>query len=284
MVVSLRVEDGDGGFAVDTADINVLNQGTLLIDGTLYVVGSATGNDIGLITQSGSTIHVIATFNSSNPVSVSTSAVYNIEVRLRDGHDIIVTTSNVTTPMTIDAGGGNDLITSGSGNDLLMGGPGSDMLYGESGDDVLLGGTGNDDLLGGNGNDALVGGDGEDVLYGGLGRDLIIGSQHDDYLNGGTDEDILIGGFTIHDENVAALDAVMAIWGSAASFTSRVATLTGSGGMLQAGVAVFDDDDGDIIISGAGRDLVFGDTSPAGDGVTDLLSLSMLQDVLVAVN
>ena len=48
----------------------------------------------------------------------------------------------------------------------------------------------------------------------------------------------------------------MAIWGSAASFSSRVATLTGSGGLLQAGVAVFDDDDHDMLVGGAGRDLV----------------------------
>jgi hypothetical protein len=75
----------------------------------------------------------------------------------------------------------------------------------------------------------------------------------------------------------------MAIWGSAASFSSRVATLSGSGGLLQAGVTVFDDDDCDLILGGAGRDLVFGDTNP-WDGALDLITLHPLQDVLVAVN
>ncbi len=76
----------------------------------------------------------------------------------------------------------------------------------------------------------------------------------------------------------------MAIWTSAASFNSRVATLTSSGGLLAAGVTVFDDNDHDTIVGGAGRDLIFGDTSPVGDGVTDLIALQPMLDALVAVN
>jgi hypothetical protein len=112
---------------------------------------------------------------------------------------------------------------------------------------------------------------------------LLIGSRNEDLLVGGNDEDIHIGGFTIHDNSVAALDAIMAVWGSAASFSSRVATLTAPGGLLQAGTAVFDDDAIDLIIGGAGRDLVFGDTNPL-DGAFDLIALQSAQDVLVAVN
>jgi hypothetical protein len=47
---------------------------------------------------------------------------------------------------------------------------------------------------------------------------------------------------------------------------------------------VFDDNDEDTIIGGAGRDLIFGDTSPLGDGVADSIALQSLLDVLVAVN
>jgi hypothetical protein len=94
----------------------------------------------------------------------------------------------------------------------------------------------------------------------------------------------LIGGYTIHDNDVAALDAVMAIWSSAASFNSRVATLTATGGLLQAGVAVFDDNDHDVLLGGAGRDLYFGDISLSGDHVMDTISLQQTLDTLVAVN
>jgi Ca2+-binding RTX toxin-like protein len=287
VVVALRVEDGDGGFVVGTSTIDVLTQGTLLIGGTLYVVGSNTANDIALISQAGGNIEVNATFNSSNPVSFSASAVSAIEVRLRDHHDILVTTSSVTAPMMIDGGGGNDLITSGSGNDLLLGDSGMDIMYGNAGEDVLLGGIGNDDLFGGDGHDVLIGGNGNDMLFGGLGRDLLIGSQDEDLLDSGSDDDILIGGYTTHDSydsaGKAAIDAVMAIWTSASSFSTRVSNLASSG-LLQSGTTVFDDDDSDVIMGGSGRDLVFGDISQMGDGVKDLISLSTLQDTLIAVN
>ena len=280
--VMLQVSDGDGGVTVATTTVQVLGQGTLQIGGVLYIVGSNTANDIVVITKVGSNIMVIATFNANNPLTFDESAITEIQVRTRGGSDIVLTSSNVTKTMTIDGGGGNDLLTGGGGRNLILGGSGNDILYGGGGDDVLLGGTGNDDLFGGSGNDVLVGGDGNDILSGGSGRDVLIGSEDGDWLDGGTDEDVLIGGYTIHDNNVAALDAVMAIWGSSASFSSRVATLSGSGGLLQAGVAVFDDDDHDVLIGGTGRDLYFGDNNP-WDGTVDTIVLNALQDQLIAV-
>ena len=280
--MTLRVSDGDGGVTDNTATVNVLTVGTLLIDGTLYIVGSDS-NDIVLINKCSTTIFVYASFNDNNPVTFNSADVTDIQVRVRGGHDIVLTTSNVTQTMTIDGGSGNDLLTGGGGRNVIFGGLGNDFLYGDGGDDVLFGGAGNDLLSGGSGDDVLVGGDGDDFLLGGTGRDLIIGSQDNDFLLGGNGEDILIGGYTVHDNDVAALDAIMAIWTSSASFNSRVNTLTTSGGLLQGGVAVFDDDDGDILIGGSGRDLIFGDTY-LWDGAIDLIALQRSQDVLVAVN
>ena len=209
----------------------------------LHIVGS-NANDIVHHHASGQQHHGHRLVQRQQPDVVQCDpSVTEIQVRVRGGHDIVVTTPNVTKLMTIDGGSGNDLLTGGGGRNVIIGGTGNDILYGDGGDDVLLGGDGNDDLFGGSGNDVLVGGNGSDILDGGTGRDVLIGSQDEDTLDGGNDEDILIGGYTIHDNNVAALDAIMAIWGSSASFSSRVATLTGSGGLLQAGVTVFDDDD-----------------------------------------
>jgi hypothetical protein len=112
---------------------------------------------------------------------------------------------------------------------------------------------------------------------------LVIGSQDDDRLKGGGDEDILIGGFTAHDNNLAALDAIMAVWNSSASFNARVNALTASGGLLEGGVTVFDDDDNDQLIGGPGRDLIFGDTY-RWDGAIDQIALQANQDILIAVN
>jgi hypothetical protein len=62
-----------------------------------------------------------------------------------------------------------------------------------------------------------------------------------------------------------------------------VSTLTGTGGLLEAGVTVFDDEDDDTLIGGAGRDLIFGDTNP-WDGAIDTIALQPTLDALVAVN
>jgi Ca2+-binding RTX toxin-like protein len=283
VTVALRVSDGDGGVTISTADVTVLGEGTLLIDGVLHVVGSNTENDIVIIKRSNDVLKVYATFNDNNPATFNVVDVTDIQVRTRGGHDIVVTTPNVNHTMTIDGGDGNDLLQGGGGTNLIIGGAGNDVLSGAGGNDILLGGDGNDDLIGGSGDDVLVGGDGCDILLGGTGNDLIIGSDDNDLLVGGGGEDILIGGVTIHDNDVAALDAVMAVWTSSASFNSRVNTLTSTGGLLEAGVAVFDDDDLDILIGGAGRDLVFGDTF-LWDGTIDLIALHPFQDTLIPVN
>ncbi len=164
--VTLRVSDGDGGVTTDTATVNVLTEGTLLIDGTLYIVGG-NSSDIVLISKCSTTILVYASFNDNNPVTFNSADVTDIQVRVRGGHDIVLTTPNVTQTMTIDGGSGNDLLTGGGGRNIIIGGSGNDFLYGDGGNDVLFGGTGNDVLSGGSGDDVLVGGDGNDILIGG---------------------------------------------------------------------------------------------------------------------
>ena len=264
-------------FPVTVTDVP--DDGVFLTGSTLSVIDSNAANDIVTISQSNGEISVSS--NGGTPFVFSASAVNRIEVVLGTGHDIVVVGSNILVPLTIDGGGGNDLLVGGGGRSVLIGGAGNDILWGGAGDDVLLGGDGNDDLFGGGGNDALVGGFGNDFLFGGAGRDLLIGSQDEDLLHAGNGEDILIGGHTSHDNDIDALDAIMATWGSTDGLTARVETLTGDGGLLDDD-AVFDDGATDIIIGGAGRDLVFGDTNPA-DGVFDILALNPIQDRLVTI-
>jgi hypothetical protein len=259
--VNLKVSDGDGGVSTVSTTVQLLGQGTVLSGGVLYVVGSGTGGDIVQIGQSGSQI----TVSNGGTQSFSAAAVTQIQIRTRGGNDVVIVGLNVTTPAVIDGGAGNDLLTAGGG------------------DSVLLGGTGNDILIGGPGNNVLVGGDGTDILIGAGGRDLMIGGKGSDLLTGGTGEDILIGGYTTYDANVASLDAIMAVWASGASFSARVATLTGTGGLLKAGVTVLDDDARDVMDGGAGRDLYFANIDPHDPG-RDLVALQQSLDSLVAVN
>jgi Ca2+-binding RTX toxin-like protein len=289
-VLLVADDDGNGLVFSNTITVNVTaapTDGVSFSGGLLSVIDTNAASDIVTVTQSGTIISVTINGNTTDFDTTVDGELEFVDVVLGSGHDVVVIGSNITVPVEIDGGDGNDFLAGGGGPSTLSGGNGNDILWGAAGDDRLLGGSGNDDLFGGGGNDALVGGTGSDIVTGGVGRDLLIGSEQQDLLVGGNGEDILIGGWTIHDNNTVALNNIMATWGSDASFNSRVETLTGSGGLLQAGVAVFDDDALDLILGGAGRDLVFGDTNPAGDdddGVFDLLALNLIQDKLVALN
>ena len=160
------------------------------------------------------------------------------------------------------------------------------LAYGGPGDDSIIvfptitlaadlfGGDGNDFLVGGGGNNVLVGGAGDDFLIGGRGRNLLIGGAGSDVLLGTGGDDILIGGSTAFDQNLAALDAVMAEWTSTDSYATRIADLsgTGTGSSFAArrngnifltsggsGATVFVDDARDLIVGGAGMDWFFAD-------------------------
>jgi Ca2+-binding RTX toxin-like protein len=91
---------------------------------------------------------VTVTVNGSVP---GTYHVNNVVVHGQGGNDV---TNNSSTPMTVNAGAGNDTVTGGSGKDVLRGDAGLDTLYDEAGDDKLYGG-----------HDTFT-----DVLFGGAGR------------------------------------------------------------------------------------------------------------------
>jgi hypothetical protein len=72
------------------------------------------------------------------------------------------------------------------------------------------------------------------VLTGGQGRDLLIGGTGAATLNAGVGDDILIGGWTnydlgstgmTYDQKLAALEAIMAEWGSTDSYATRLSDL-----------------------------------------------------------
>ena len=94
---------------------------------------------------------------------------------------------------------------------LNSGGPGSAILYGaEGGGKLTVTGSGDNVLIGGPGGNTLTDtGTGKNILIGGGGPNTITG-------NG---QDILISGTTTYDAqtapNIAALDAILAVWSNA---------------------------------------------------------------------
>jgi hypothetical protein len=97
---------------------------------------------------------------------------------------------------------------------------------------LFFAGNGNDILnaSGSAANNVLVGGGGTVRLIGGQGRDILIGGAGQATLQAGAGGDILIGGMTAYDNNAAALAALLAEWGSADDYATRIADLTNTTG------------------------------------------------------
>ncbi|MEW5688267.1 MAG: FG-GAP-like repeat-containing protein [Pseudomonadota bacterium] len=108
-----------------------------------------------------------------------------------------------TRAMTVNAGGGNDVIMGGSGQDYLRGDDGDDRIaggdafddtHGNMGNDTVSGGLGDDWVVGGKDNDVLYGDEGSDLVYGNLGNDTCEGGDGNDIVRGGQNDDILRAG------------------------------------------------------------------------------------------
>jgi hypothetical protein len=112
-----------------------------------------------------------------------------------------------------------------------------------------------------------VGNAGNDTINGGGGRDLIIGSGGRDTLVGGGDDDLIIAGSTAYDNNLVALDAILAEWRRTdEDYSTRIDHLRkgvpwpGGPYKLVLNQTVFDDHAADVIDGGGGADWIWDKT------------------------
>lgn len=107
----------------------------------------------------------------TNELVCDAPSIASFEVNSGGGEDEVSVARQISIPVTMRGGPGDDALIGGSGPDKLIGGLGDDTLAGGKGDDVLYGGVGVDRLIGGSGADVLIGGLGADTLVGGPGDD-----------------------------------------------------------------------------------------------------------------
>lgn len=261
----------DTGAGNDTFRVS----GTPLESGPIDLIGGANDDTYDIATVN-ALLRIIDRAGVNTLDFSSASAGVSIDIALSNGqlqsigagnNELILNAliTNLTGTPFADYLGGNSL------DNTIDGLGGSDLLFGRGGNDILSTQSGNSALLGGNGDDTLIAGAGRNLLIGGNGSDTLINLQQFRPQNG----NILIGGSTIYDDNVQALNAIMAEWGSQLPLNKRIADLTdGSGSkkrlngdyFLNADTLV-DDNDRDLLVGDSRMDWFLGFP---GDFVVDL--------------
>ena len=216
--VTLTVPDADGVL------VAVRDDPALPGKKSLFIAGTAGADSIVVRPQGASKTAYTVTVNDG-PAEAVAGVTGRIYVTAGDGNDAI-RLGGVRIPAVIDAGAGNDTVTTGAGTDTLTGGAGNDVLDAGAGRDRLVetanasmtlvsGTTTRNGGLTGIGTDTLVrnrieeaeltagpGGDvidaaafaGRTTLAGGDGVDVLRASRGGSLLNGGNGADQLVGG------------------------------------------------------------------------------------------
>jgi Ca2+-binding RTX toxin-like protein len=204
-------------------------------------------------------------------VYYSSSATDIIIESAGGGNEVVVSNHDITLSANVErvilqgaataaTGNGDDNLLFGleSSHSLTLdGGGGNDIIYGSQQSDTLIGGTGNDALLGFDGTNSMAGGAGDDTYYSysatdiitenvGEGTDRVI-STHDITLSANVENVLLLGLATSATGNGDAND----INGSG---SGNGLVLDGGGGAD----VIIGSNQADLITGGTGNDFMFG--------------------------
>ena len=172
-----------------------------------------------------------------------------VSISTQGGDDNIHVGTSATDPVSVDAGSGNDTVSSASIFSDIAVGPSSGAWTATlgSGNDEYLGSLGSDFVSGGDGNDTIDPSSGPDSVNAGAGNDLVRAgpesehTQHDGYDGG--------PGFDTLDYSKRTTGI----------FVAKVASTGGSGS--EDAIANFEK-----ILGGSGNDSILGFSSNGGDG------------------
>jgi hypothetical protein len=260
----------DGGGGSNTLDYSALSTPVTLnlqahtatgIGGTFanisHLIGGSGGNT--LVGPDAPSVWAVTGPNAFTVGGITFSAFQSIVGGSGDDRFVIQTGGSLSG--SIDGGGGvNTLDYSRYGGDILV-----DLAL-HSATGVGQGIFRVQNVTGSMGNSLLVGDASANVLTGGTGRNVIIGGGGPDSLIGGGGDNILIAGFTAYDQDLTALQAIMAEWDRTdLSFEQRVAQLISNGNndnrlngsYVLNQKTVFSDGASDSVTGGGGLDWVF---------------------------
>ncbi len=183
-----------------SAQVSIARERTLVDDGSgsqyvssdQLVLTTGAGND--KISVKNSADGSLAVQVNGESYQLEMAQGQALTLRTGDGNDVIDVASDVKVNLIVDAGAGDDTVTTGAGDDNVDGGSGNDTIKTGDGSDYVFGNSGVDTIDAGAGNDVVYGGDGDDVLAGGAGADYVEGGAGNDTIDGGDGRDMLSGG------------------------------------------------------------------------------------------
>ena len=250
-VVNVHLVDEDVDYAGQQATHPLAGEhlvfvtGAAIVDRTLFILGFDEDDLVTVNEQGNGLTKVHASFFvGTNFKTFKTADFDRIVIYLNGGQDHANIAGNVSKPVILDGGPGDDHLNGGGRGNIILGGPG---------------------------NDKLIGGSGRDILIGGLGKDDLGGQQG---------EDILIGGHTAYDNDIfqwRSLNALLQEWMSGRDFPTRTSNLlNGTGPILVSSQrlapsqTVFDDLTVDQLNGGPSADWFFATAAgPTADVIKD---------------
>jgi hypothetical protein len=213
---SVQVTAADQDSAAGPTAPAVVTVQTVQLQGNPLAVGGTMGNDVITLSPADPTGDITVNVNGTTSFNGITkfTPTDHILVYGQAGNDTIQLVSNkisgTTYYLTVPA----FLYGGGTGNEILS-------AAGSTANNVVIGGGGKNPITGGLGRNLLIAGLGASKLFAGSGDDILIG--------GWTDYDLTSTAMT-YDQKLAALEAILAAWGSADSYATRINYLSQGGG------------------------------------------------------
>ncbi len=232
-IYMITVTIDDGHLDTVTLATEAVVQGSGIVEGVLYIIGTNANDDVRLdFSSDGSQVIVRMNSGSIDEHGEDHDSDRHDSKHDDSKHDDSKHRGNNEEE---DEGHDNDnddhrngkALTAGAGATFQLSNVSRVVAYLAGGDDhynggrqnavmplsqTVFGGDGNDDLIDGSGSDVLIGGEGRDKLDGEQGRNILIGGLGRDDLDGSSRRNLKISGSAERENYLNSLDVALAEW------------------------------------------------------------------------
>jgi phosphodiesterase/alkaline phosphatase D-like protein len=231
----------------------------------LDLAGSSSGdfaliNPTGAKTDGSTGVQVTSLLGGVFQSQTYTQSFTAIHAYLGNGNDYFLMTPSLTIPAYVNAGNGNDFISTGAGDDVIQLGTGRDTVYAGGGNNmvtVAAGSTGGGTFQAGNGNNTFLLGNGNNTVHVGDGNNMIVVGGGTNFIQAGGGNNTIMAGTSMG----TGLNTIMT-----GSGNNTVTVLGHGAAFIQTGagqdVVVLGTSDFVYLDAGGGNDLIVNGLGP----------------------